>query len=527
MNIVLVGFMGTGKSKIGKLLAKKLEMKYLDTDEIIEEREGKSISQIFKEEGEEYFRKIESEVVGKMAELNGYVIATGGGIMLKQDNVSSLRKRGFIICLTANPEIIWQRVRNNNQRPLLSGFSKQKEKVRKLLDERIPFYSKADITIDTSYLSEEKVVDKMVNSLPRKKIRVNLGARGYPVFIGSNIDEAGVIAKDFNLGKKILVVNDTRIYPLYGKRVEESLKEANFEVEFAQVPPGERYKSLAQAGKLYNLCLDFKLERNSSLLALGGGVVGDLTGFVAATYLRGVNFLLIPTTLLAQVDASVGGKVAVNLSRGKNLIGSFYQPRFVLIDPEVLSTLPPRRIREGLAEVIKSALIKDKNFFSYLEKNLDKIISLDFSSLRFAIEQSLKIKARVVEEDEREEKGIRQILNFGHTLAHAIEVATGYKRYTHGKAVAIGMVTAGRIAVQMGYFPFPSFLRLESLLRKAGLPTAFKGIDKEKIWQSLFLDKKIREGRINFVLPKDIGEVFLTLDVPTSIIKKVIEGLKR
>ncbi len=523
MNIVLVGFMGTGKSRIGRLLAKRLEMGYLDTDEIIEKKEGKSISQIFKEKGENYFRKVESEVVEKIANLNGYVIATGGGVVLKQANVNSLRKKGFIICLTTDSEIIWQRVKNNNQRPL---FPNQKEKVRELLKKRAPFYSRADLTLNTSRLSEEKVVDKIVSSLPRKKIQVSLGPRSYSIFIGSNIDEVGSIARDFNLDKKILIVSDTKVYPLYGERVKRSLKKANFKLKSVQIPPGERYKSLAQAHKLYNLCLDYKLERNSSLLALGGGVVGDLTGFVAATYLRGINFLLIPTTLLAQVDASVGGKVAVNLSRGKNLIGSFYQPRFVLIDSEVLSTLPPRRIREGLAEVIKSALIKDKSFFSYLERNLDKARILDSHLLQFIIGQSLKIKVRVVEEDEREEKGIRQILNFGHTVAHAIEAAVNYKRYTHGEAVAIGMVAAGRIAVQMGYFPLPSFLRLEKLLRRVGLPTTFKGVDEEKFWRALFLDKKVRGGKINFVLLKDIGKTFLTPDIPISIIKEVIKGIK-
>ncbi|MCD6317744.1 3-dehydroquinate synthase [Candidatus Aerophobetes bacterium] len=527
MNIVLVGFMGTGKSRIGKLLARRLGMEYLDTDEIIEKRERKSIYQIFKEEGEDYFRKVESEVVEKVAKLNGYVIATGGGVVLKQVNVNFLRKKGFIICLTAEPQIIWQRVKHNNQRPLLSGFSNPREKVRKLLNRRAPFYSKADITIDTSYLSEEKVVDKIVNSLPKERIQVNLGYRSYPIFIGSNIDEVGVIAKGFNLSKRILIVSDTRVWSLYGKRVKEALKEANFEVEYFQIPPGERYKSLAQTRKLYNACLDFKLERNSSLLALGGGVVGDLTGFVAATYLRGINFLLIPTTLLAQVDASVGGKVAVNLSRGKNLVGSFYQPRFVLIDPEVLLTLPPRRVREGMAEVIKSAIIKDKSFFSYIERNLDGIRTLDPYLLRFIIGKSLRIKVGIVEEDEREEKGIRQILNFGHTVAHGIEAAANYKRYTHGEAVAVGMIASGRIAVKMGYFPLASFLRLENLLKKVGLPTTFKEIDKEKFWQALFLDKKVKEGRINFVLLKGIGEAFLTPDVPTSIVRKVIEGLEK
>ena len=371
------------------------------------------------------------------------------------------------------------------------------------------------------------MVDKIVNSLPKERIQVNLGYRSYPIFIGSNIDEVGVIAKGFNLSKRILIVSDTRVWSLYGKRVKEALKEANFEVEYFQIPPGERYKSLAQTRKLYNACLDFKLERNSSLLALGGGVVGDLTGFVAATYLRGINFLLIPTTLLAQVDASVGGKVAVNLSRGKNLVGSFYQPRFVLIDPEVLLTLPPRRVREGMAEVIKSAIIKDKSFFSYIERNLDGIRTLDPYLLRFIIGKSLRIKVGIVEEDEREEKGIRQILNFGHTVAHGIEAAANYKRYTHGEAVAIGMIASGRIAVKMGYFPLASFLKLENLLKKVGLPTTFKEIDKEKFWQALFLDKKVKEGRINFVLLKGIGEAFLTPDVPTSIVRKVIEGLEK
>jgi len=434
MNIILTGFMATGKSSIGKQLANILGKRYIDVDEIIEKREGRSISQIFAREGEEYFRRVESQVIKEFSGVDGYVISTGGGAVLRKENVQQLRKRGVLICLKAKPEVILERTRDNMERPLLQGAGDKREKIKKLLKKRAPFYSQADIMIDTSSLSVSEAVGKIVKILAPEKLKVRLGERSYPIFIGASIDEIGEIAKDFKIGKKILIISDTNVFPLYGDRVKNSLEEEGYQVRWLQLPPGEKSKSLARARsararRIYNFCLETELDRTSSILALGGGVVGDVAGFVAATFLRGINFIMVPTTLLSQVDSSVGGKVGVNLPQGKNLVGAFYQ-------------------------------------FSYLEGNLAGVMKKDLQTLKTVIATSLRVKIQVVEEDEKEEKGVRQVLNFGHTIAHAIEAVSGFARYTHGEAVAIGMIGAARIGEEMGIFPSTHLERLMKLIRR-------------------------------------------------------------
>ncbi|MFQ5835238.1 MAG: 3-dehydroquinate synthase, partial [bacterium] len=264
-------------------------------------------------------------------------------------------------------------------------------------------------------------------------IKVNLGQRSYPVYVGEDLARVGRVATDFHLGKRVLLVSDDHVYEFYGEKVRTSLQQAGFCVSLAKVPPGEIYKSLSQAIKLYESCVESKLDRDSTIMGMGGGVIGDLAGFVASTYLRGVDFVLLPTTLLAQVDSSIGGKVGVDLPQGKNLVGSFYQPRFVYTDLTVLKTLSRQQVKEGLAEVVKHGMIKDAEFFDWLEKNLERIKTLNLEVIDFAVRRSVEIKAKVVETDERELKGRRQILNFGHTIGHAIEASSGYRSYTHGE----------------------------------------------------------------------------------------------
>jgi len=352
-------------------------------------------------------------------------------------------------------------------------------------------------------------------------IKLNLNERTYPIYIGANLTKIGETLSRFNLGKKILIISNAYILSLYGKTIERSLKDAGFSVFLTCVPEGEEGKSLPQAAKLYECCLKYKLDRSSTILSLGGGVIGDLSGFVAATYLRGINFINVPTTLLSQVDASIGGKVAVNLPAGKNLVGTFYQPKFVYIDPSVLKTLSFKEIKNGMAEIVKYGMIKDAEFFSYLEENLEKIKNLNEEALNLVITRSVEIKVKVVEEDEREERGKREILNFGHTFGHALEKATNYKGYTHGEAVAIGMVIASKIACKVGIFSQESLLRLKRLLQKIGLPVEIGEIDREKAFDALYLDKKRREGKLRFLLPERIGKVILTEKVPSSLIEEI------
>jgi len=525
MNIVLTGFMGTGKTAIGKHLARSLGMRYIDTDRIIEKKENCSISKIFAEKGEKYFRELETRIIRDVSSFNGYVISTGGGAILRKENADALRKNGYLVCLKADPDTILDRIGDGEGRPLLRGFANKKLRIQQLLKKREPFYRQADIMIDTSSLSISRVVEELVKLLSAETLQVRLDKNGYPVFVGLTIDNIGKIARDFKLGKKVLIISDRNVFPLYGERVRYSLEQCGFKTFFFQVPPGERSKSLTWVRKIYSFCLECSLDRSSSILALGGGVVGDLAGFVAATFLRGINLLMIPTTLLSQVDSGVGGKVGVNLPQGKNLVGAFYQPKFVLIDPVVLRTLSLKRLKEGIAEVVKCAIIKDKDFFSYLEKNIQRILDKNLFVLRSVIIRAVRIKIGVVEKDEKEKIGIRQILNFGHTIAHAIETVAGYRRYTHGDAVAIGIIGASKLGVKLGIFPQESFARVEKLLKMAKLPLKGKNLDTQQIIQALKKDKKVREGKVLFVIPEEIGRVSLKDDIPVNLVKQVIEEL--
>ena len=294
---------------------------------------------------------------------------------------------------------------------------------------------------------------------------------------------------------------------LYGADVIKSLESAGFSVVVIEMPDGEEFKNLEEVSKVYDRLIKEKIDRSSPVVALGGGVVGDLAGFVAATYLRGVPYVQVPTTLLAQVDSSVGGKTAVNHSMGKNLIGAFYQPKMVIIDPDVLSTLEEREVSTGLAEVVKHGIIRDKNYFKFLEANASNVLSLQ-GEVDEAITRSCEIKAAVVSEDERE-AGVRGILNFGHTFGHAIEAVAGYSTYRHGEAVSMGMVMAAGFSNELGLCSAELEERIKRLLDSLGLPTGAPELSSDDIFASMLLDKKVKAGRVRFVLLKGIGEVVI------------------
>ena len=286
------------------------------------------------------------------------------------------------------------------------------------------------------------------------------------------------------------------------------------------IPDGETSKSLQEAEKIFTRAIEARLDRKSCIIALGGGVVGDLAGFVAATFMRGINLIQIPTTLLAQVDSSVGGKTAVNHKLGKNLIGAFHQPRAVFIDLKFLETLPEREIKSGLGEVVKYGVISDGNFFTYLEDNADKILQRDLKTLAHVVKRSCELKAEIVGADEHE-AGLRRILNFGHTAAHAIEEETAYKKYRHGEAVAVGMIAAAQISLELGKTSAENVARLERLIKRFGMMTTCEGLDADKLYAVTFRDKKTVGGVVNWVLMKNFGDVEICGDVPASVIKNV------
>lgn len=340
-----------------------------------------------------------------------------------------------------------------------------------------------------------------------ESIKVNLGERSYPIYFGSSIlGDFGRTCKRFLKSKRFVVVTNPTVGELYFRAINDSLQKVGIEVNRIDVPDGEEYKTLAWASKLFDRLIALKVDRQTPLLALGGGVIGDLTGFVAATYLRGVPFVQVPTTLLAQVDSSVGGKTGVNHRRGKNLIGAFYQPKFVYIDVDTLKTLDKRELRAGLAEVIKYGVIRDVRLFKYLDDHIKEIMALDRDSLLHIVKKSCAIKASVVEADERE-SGLRAILNFGHTFGHAVEAVTKYKEYKHGEAVAIGMVYAAELSERMGFCDRQVVDRIRSLIKKAGLPDTPPDLPSKRYGSAMEVDKKVVGGELRFVLVEEIGSV--------------------
>lgn len=353
-------------------------------------------------------------------------------------------------------------------------------------------------------------------------IKVDLGIRSYPIYIGTDsLPGLGRLLRELPVGDNVLMVTNPAVRHLYGGSAEESLSAAGFSVTVGEIGDGEEHKTLATAELLYDLAFAAGLDRVSPVIALGGGVTGDVSGFVAATYMRGVPFIQVPTTLLAQVDSSVGGKVAVNHPAGKNIIGAFYQPRLVLVDVTVLRTLPPREIRSGLAEVIKYGVIWDESFFTWLEENIGALLAGDPDALIYAVRESCRVKAAVVEQDETE-GGLRAVLNYGHTVGHAIETLTGYRSYNHGEAVGIGMAAAARLAEALGLLDRDGRARIEALVRRAGLPSEIPGsLIAKDLLQCFYHDKKVTGGRLTFVLPERIGKVVVKRDLEEDLILRV------
>lgn len=358
-------------------------------------------------------------------------------------------------------------------------------------------------------------------------ITVELPQQSYDISIApGGLGYLGDWMQPLKLGERVLLVSNPMIFRRYGEQAIASLSAAGFQVAHCLLPAGERYKTLASLQKIYDAALSHRLERSSTIVALGGGVVGDMAGFAAATWLRGIAVVQVPTSLLAMVDASIGGKTGVNHPQGKNLIGAFHQPRLVLIDPQVLSTLPPREFRAGLAEVIKYGVIADAELFNQLEatKRLDQLRYIPDTLQQEILTRSCQAKAQVVSEDERE-SGRRAILNYGHTIGHAVESLTGYRLVNHGEAVAIGMVAAGQIAVELGLWDQTCAKRQQVLIEKAGLPTQLPKISIDDILAALLTDKKVISGKVRFVLPTKIGHVDIT-EPDAALIGRVLQSMQ-
>ena len=361
-----------------------------------------------------------------------------------------------------------------------------------------------------------------------KELWVDLGERSYPIYIGDRLlaDVAGFFdRRGISRRSPLMVVSDEHVASLHLSAVSDALEAAGYTVAEAIVPAGEKSKSLAELERLTGIALRNGLDRNSAIVALGGGVVGDLAGFVAASYMRGIKFVQLPTTILAH-DSAVGGKVAVNHPLAKNIIGAFHQPALVLYDTNVLATLPEREVRAGLAEVLKEGLIWDRDFVRWIDAHSEELLALDPEALEHALHEGCRVKALVVSQDERE-SGLRAILNLGHTIGHALEAVGQYGELLHGEAISIGMVGSAKLAVRLGYPPY-IYDETKRLLRKFGLPVRMpEHFETDAVMAAMMHDKKFKEGKMVFIVPTDIGKVEIKSDVPAALVREIVEQLKR
>jgi shikimate kinase / 3-dehydroquinate synthase len=531
-NIILGGFMATGKSTAGRRLAIVLGYDFLDLDTLIAAEAGMPISQIFSGQGEGAFRALETRMVERVAGRTGCVVATGGGTIVNPRNMEALKRSGVVVTLTADPDTIVARIGPTEDRPMLWGGDKR-ERVRLLLEQRAEAYAKADLIIDASAHTIDHVVNHILDfltlhhviarrttvNLPSmaESFRIALGPRSHEVIIGPGLlGEVGRLVKDLGLAHTGILLTNPDDNRLFGERVARSLADAGFSARCVELAEREDAKGLETLGSLYRQMAAQRLERRSPVFALGGVVTGEIAGFAAATYLRGLPLIQIPTSPIAQVDTSIGGKVAVNLPEGKNLVGAFYQPRQVITDVEALASLPIRDFRAGLAEVVKIAAIRDRELFEYLEKNVEEVLSQDLRALVRFVRRACEIKASIVEADEWE-TDVRSILNFGHTVGHAVEAATGYRGPNHGEAVAMGMVVAATIAVGRKICPADALDRLKNLLQAFGLPISLP-VDAAEVLRFVRYDKKIQDRQLRFVLLQGIGESVVTsLESPDEL----------
>lgn len=516
-NIILTGFMGTGKSTIGRLVAARLGREFIDMDSLIEQREGRAISRIFAESGEAYFRQLEAELCRELSGQNERVIATGGGTLVPEQNLRLMEQNGLVICLDCEPETLWQRIGQSEDRPMLAARDEERfTRLAELLARRTPAYRRIRQHLDVTRLSPEEAAKKICEiyrSSLMDVIEVTHPGGSYPIYLGQGVlAETGRRLSGLGYGGRCAVVTNETVGRHHAKPLLAGLQAAGFEPVRLDLPDGEQFKTLATVAGLYGQLVEAGLDRRSPIIALGGGVLGDTVGFAAASYLRGVPFVQIPTTLLSMVDASVGGKVGVDLPQGKNLVGAFKQPEMVMIDPNVLASLPPAEFRAGLAEVVKHGIIGAPDLFAALENGgyeLDQILF-----------EAILVKVQVVQEDPFEQ-GRRAVLNLGHTFAHAFERLSRFE-LRHGEAVAMGLACAARLSTHLGHCSQDTAGRIVALLGRLELPAQPPPYTPDEVWAAMATDKKRQGQTLRFVLPRAIGDVDIFQNVTKVNVKGVL-----
>ena len=535
-NIALTGLMGSGKSTVGKYLADHLKKNFVDTDKIIEQREGKTISQIFEDNGEDYFRKLEADLIKEIfTDAKDLVVSLGGGAVVNTKSRELIKEHSRLVALIADPHDLHQRIKRRKSRPLLSESKNQLEVLTDLWKERKEAYYDSHIQITTEGKSINAIGIEIMNNLEVSKpkvqeqeVRIKTSERAYKIYFK---DLYRFTLAPIKPSKKVLIISQAPIAKHYLDILLEKITTDEYEASTMIIDNGEEAKNFFTYQLILQKLLSLNFERNDTIVALGGGVVGDIVGLAASTFYRGINYVQIPTTLLSMIDSSVGGKTGINVPEGKNLIGSFYQPHMVHIDSSNLLTLPDREFKSGLGELVKYTMLGSQwdvllgdNFYDFVNMNADQILEKDQSILNEVISHCLIIKAGIVSEDEHE-KGVRAHLNLGHTFAHAFEETTKYKVFTHGEAVAIGLVSACYLAEELGYIKRSATKKVTDLLEKFNINYKIpKDLKLESILGAFKYDKKSVNGVPTFVLPKGhLGRVEIFSNLDSELIIKAMQ----
>ncbi len=502
--IILNGMMGSGKSTVGRLLAEALGWHFVETDAAIELCTGKTISQIFAEEGESVFRKLELEEARRLASCEKCVIATGGGMFTQTEALEALESGSLMVHLSTRPETLAARLSDTSDRPLLENVERQK-RLAEIYEKRRAVYEALPVQIDTEGRSPAQVAQMILRRYFASRQPDLIFDRLGKVYVGLNsLRSLSLLLEEVTPVKRALVLADEVLWPLLEADFS-TLFSGDWELLPLIIPAGEAQKSLRQAEMLWTRLKELGADRYTPFVAIGGGVVGDLGGFVAATYMRGVPLVQIPTTLLGQIDSGLGGKTAVNFQGVKNLIGSFYQAKLTLLDPIFLLTLPPEEVRSGLAEMLKAGILADPELVAFMEKNAGALQQGALPALEWAIARAAAVKLRIVAEDPYERTGKRIFLNLGHTFAHAIESVSEYG-VRHGEAVAMGLVLAARLGEALGKTEPGLAEQFERILNQLGLPTKIPKGNRGKMLDIMKSDKKKKGKKIQFVIPVRIGE---------------------
>ena len=544
-SLVLVGMMGSGKTTVGRRLALRLGLPFVDVDQEIVEAAGMPIADMFARHGEEHFRDGERRVMNRVLAGGPRVVATGGGAFMNEATRARIGENSISIWLKADLDTLMRRVRKRPTRPLLQTPDPVAT-MRRLLAEREPIYAQADVTVCSREASHENVVEDVLSALEahvaggsaatkmksgeRVGIGVALPGRRYDIVIGENLlGEVGTHIAGLAPGASCAIITDTNVARHHLPPLQASLALTNIRHAAITIPPGESSKSFATYERVCDFVLAARMERGDMVVALGGGVVGDLAGFAAATVRRGMRLVQIPTSLLAQVDSSVGGKTGINSPHGKNLIGAFHQPSLVLADTSVLATLPEREFRAGYAEIVKYGLINDADFFCWLEVEWQNVFG-GGAARTHAIAKSCAAKAAFVISDETEQ-GDRALLNLGHTFAHAFERLTGYdsERLVHGEAVALGIACAFRFSNVQGFCPGQDTERVVRHLETVGFRTEIADIpgwneNPDAILEAMFQDKKVQRGALTLILARGIGQSFIAKNVAAADVRSFLEA---